>query len=313
MKFRNLGRSGLRVSVIGLGCNNFGGRIGLEATRAVVDTAIECGITLFDTADIYGERGGSETLLGEVLGSRRKDIVLATKFGMEMDDAGLKLGGSRRWMMTAVEDSLSRLKTDWIDLYQYHRPDPLTPVDETLRAFEDLIRQGKVRYIGCSNMPAWQVATAQWTAKEEGATPFASAQDEYSLLVRDAEKELIPALHHYGLGLLPYFPLASGLLTGKYRRNAAMPEGARLTNTQRLANRYLTDTNWERVEKLADFAEAQGRSMVELAFSWLAAQPVVSSVIAGATKPEQIRANVAAANWSLSAEDLAAIDAITKG
>lgn len=312
MKYRNLGRSGLRVSLIGLGCNNFGGRIGLDATRAVVDQAIDCGITLFDTADIYGERGGSETLLGEVLGSRRKDIVLASKFGMEMDDTGAKVGGSRRWMMRAVEESLTRLKTDWLDLYQYHRPDPLTPIDETFRAFEDMIRQGKVRYIGCSNMPSWQVATAQWTAKDIGATPFVSAQDEYSLVVRDAEKELIPTLQHYGLGLLPYFPLASGLLTGKYRRNAPMPEGARLTNTQRLANRYLTDGNWEKAEKLGDYAAAQGRTMVELAFSWLASQPVVSSVIAGATRPEQIAANVKAADWALTADDVAAIDAITR-
>lgn len=312
MKYRNLGRSGLRVSLIGLGCNNFGGRIGLDATRAVVDKAIDCGITLFDTADIYGERGGSETLLGEVLGSRRKDIVLASKFGMEMDDTGAKVGGSRRWMMRAVEESLTRLKTDWLDLYQYHRPDPLTPVDETLRAFEDMIRQGKVRYIGCSNMPSWQVATAQWTAKDIGATPFVSAQDEYSLVVRDAEKELIPTLQHYGLGLLPYFPLASGLLTGKYKRNAPMPEGARLTNTQRLANRYLTDGNWDKAEKLGDYAAAQGRTMVELAFSWLASQPVVSSVIAGATRPEQIAANVKAADWALTADDIAAIDAITR-
>jgi aryl-alcohol dehydrogenase-like predicted oxidoreductase len=312
MKYRNLGRSGLRVSLIGLGCNNFGGRIGLDATRAVVDQAIDCGITLFDTADIYGERGGSETLLGEVLGSRRKEIVLASKFGMEMDDTGAKVGGSRRWMMRAVEESLTRLKTDWLDLYQYHRPDPLTPIDETFRAFEDMIRQGKVRYIGCSNMPSWQVATAQWTAKDIGATPFVSAQDEYSLLVRDAEKELIPTLQHYGLGLLPYFPLASGLLTGKYRRNAPMPEGARLTNTQRLANRYLTDGNWEKAEKLGDYAAAQGRTMVELAFSWLASQPVVSSVIAGATRPEQIAANVKAADWALTADDVAAIDAITR-
>ena len=312
MKYRNLGRSGLRVSLIGLGCNNFGGRIGLDATRTVVDQAIDCGITLFDTADIYGERGGSETLLGEVLGSRRKDIVLASKFGMEMDDTGAKVGGSRRWMMRAVEESLSRLKTDWLDLYQYHRPDPLTPIDETLRAFEDMIRQGKVRYIGCSNMPSWQLATAQWTAKDIGATPFVSAQDEYSLVVRDAERELIPTLQHYGLGLLPYFPLASGLLTGKYKRNAPMPEGARLTNTQRLANRYLTDGNWEKAEKLGDYAAAQDRTMVELAFSWLVSQPVVSSVIAGATRPEQIAANVKAADWALTADDVAAIDAITR-
>ena len=311
MKLKNLGRSGLRVSVVGLGCNNFGGRIDLEATRKVVHRALDCGITLFDTADIYGERGGSETCLGQILGDRRKEIVLASKFGMEMDD-GEKKGGSRRYIMQAVEDSLRRLQTDWIDLYQYHRPDPLTPIDETLRALDDLIRQGKVRYIGCSNMPSWEVATAQWTARDLGTNSFVSAQDEYSLLVRDAEKELIPSAVAYGLGLLPYFPLASGLLTGKYQRNAPMPVDARLTKTQRLADRYLTEKNWQRTEKLADFCEAQGKSMVELAFSWLLAQPVVSSVIAGATKPEQIEANVKAADWNLTAEDLAAIDAITK-
>lgn len=313
MQYRQLGRSGLRVSVIGLGCNNFGGRIGLDATRAVVHKAIDLGVTLFDTADIYGERGGSETLLGEVLDVRRKDIVLATKFGMEMDDAGAKVGGSRRWIMTAVEDSLRRLKTDWIDLYQYHRWDPNTPVEETLRALDDLVRQGKVRYVGCSNMPSWMVATANWTAKQIAATPFICAQDEYSLVVRDAEKELIPTLQHYGMGLLPYFPLASGLLTGKYRRNAPMPEGARLTKTQRLADRYLTEANWAKSEKLIDHAGAQGRSMVELAFSWLASRPTVASVIAGATRPEQVEANVKAADWALTAEDLAAIDAITMG
>ncbi len=312
MKLRNLGRSGLRVSVVGLGCNNFGGRIDLEASRKVVHRALDSGITLFDTADIYGERGGSETCLGAILGDRRKDIVLATKFGMEMDD-GEKRGGSRRHIMQAVEASLKRLKTDWIDLYQYHRPDPLTPIDETLRALDDLIRQGKVRYVGCSNMPSWQVATAQWTARDLGLDAFVSAQDEYSLLVRDAEKELIPAASHYGLGLLPYFPLACGLLTGKYRRNAEMPADARLTKTQRLADRYLTEQNWARTEKLADFCEARGHTMVELAFSWLLSRPIVASVIAGATKPEQIEANVKSADWTLSPEELAEIDAITQG
>lgn len=310
MKLRNLGRSGLRVSAVGLGCNNFGGRIDLEATRKVVHKALDCGITLFDTADIYGERGGSETFLGQILGDRRKEIVLATKFGMEMDDHEKK-GASRRYIMQAVEASLTRLKTDWIDLYQYHRPDPLTPIDETLRALDDLIRQGKVRYIGCSNMPSWEIATAQWTARDIGAQGFVSAQDEYSLLVRGAEKELIPAASAYGLGLLPYFPLACGLLTGKYKRNAEMPADARLTKTQRLADRYLTETNWARTEKLADFCEAQGKTLVELAFSWLLARPIVSSVIAGATKPEQIEANVKAADWALTAEDLAAVDAVT--
>lgn len=311
MLTRNLGRSGLRVSLVGLGCNNFGGRIDLEATRKVVDAAIEHGITLFDTADIYGNRGGSETALGEVLGARRKQIVLATKFGMNMDEEGLKKGGSRAYIMNAVEDSLRRLRTDWIDLYQIHRPDPLTPIDETLRTLEDLIRQGKVRYIGCSNLPSWQVADAHWTAKTHGIEGFASCQDEYSLLVRGAEKELIPAARHFGMSLLPYFPLANGLLTGKYRRNQPMPEGARMTREAQRAGEVLTEENWRKTEKLAAFCEKHGKTLVELAFSWLAAQPVVSSVIAGATRPEQIAANVKAAEWKLSAEELAEIDQIT--
>lgn len=312
MQFRNLGRSGLRVSLVGLGCNNFGGRIDDEAARKVVDAAIEHGITLFDTADVYGNRGGSETVLGALLGARRKDIVLATKFGMDMNDAGTMKGGSRRYIMSAVEASLKRLKTDWIDLYQFHRADPLTPIDETLRALEDLIRQGKVRYVGCSNMPAWQMADAQWTARDLGIHGFASCQDEYSLLVRGAEKDLIPAARHFGMGLLPYFPLANGLLTGKYRRNAPMPEGARMTKEAQRATEVLTDANWDKTEKLAAFCEARGRTLIELAFSWLAMQPVVSSVIAGATKPDQIAANVKAADWVLTVEELAEIDAITK-
>ncbi len=312
MLTRNLGRSGLRVSLVGLGCNNFGGRIDDVAARKVVDAAIEHGITLFDTADVYGARGGSETVLGQLLGPRRKDIVLASKFGMDMNDAGTMKGGSRRYIMSAVEASLTRLKTDWLDLYQFHRADPLTPIDETLRALEDLIRQGKVRYIGCSNMPAWQMANAEWTARDLGINGFASCQDEYSLLVRGAEKDLIPAARHFGMGLLPYFPLANGLLTGKYKRNAPMPEGARMTRESQRANEVLTDINWEKTEKLTAFCEARGKTLVELAFSWLAAQPVVSSVIAGATKPEQIAANVKAAEWALTAEELAEIDTITK-
>ncbi|MDR6872518.1 aryl-alcohol dehydrogenase-like predicted oxidoreductase [Bosea sp. BE125] len=312
MLTRNLGRSGLRVSLVGLGCNNFGGRIDDEAARKVVDAAIEHGITLFDTADVYGARGGSETALGQLLGPRRKDIVLASKFGMDMNDAGTMKGGSRRYIMSAVEASLKRLKTDWLDLYQFHRADPLTPIDETLRALEDLIRQGKVRYIGCSNMPAWQMANAEWTARDLGINGFASCQDEYSLLVRGAEKDLIPAARHFGMGLLPYFPLANGLLTGKYKRNAPMPEGARMTKESKRADEVLTEVNWEKTEKLTAFCEARGKTLVELAFSWLAAQPVVSSVIAGATKPEQIAANVKAAEWALTADELAEIDTITK-
>jgi aryl-alcohol dehydrogenase-like predicted oxidoreductase len=313
MEIRNLGHSGLRVSAIGLGCNNFGARIDRQATAAVLDAAFDHGITLFDTADVYGERGGSETVMGELLGDRRKEIVLATKFGMPMDDGGAKQGGSRRYIMRAVEDSLKRLRTDWIDLYQLHRVDPLTPIEETLRALDDLIRQGKVRYVGCSNLPAWEMAEAEWTSRVEHLHAFVSCQDEYSLLVRGIERDVMPAARKYGLGLLPYFPLASGLLTGKYKRNAPMPEGARLTKTQRLADRYVTDRNWPIVEKLADFAEARGRSMLELAFSWLLAQAPVSSVIAGATRPEQIAQNVKAGDWKLTPEELQEIDTMTAG
>lgn len=312
MEIRNLGKSGLRVSAIGLGCNNFGGRLDLEATRAVVHAAFDQGITLFDTADVYGERGGSEALMGEVLGAMRKDIVLATKFAMPMADDGTKQGASRRYIVAAVEASLRRLKTDYIDLYQQHRHDPLTPIDETLRALDDLIQAGKVRYIGCSNFPAWAMVEAQWTAKSDGLNPFVSCQDEYSLVVRGAENDLVPAARAYGLGLLPYFPLASGLLTGKYRRNASMPAGARLTQTQRLADRYLSDRNWQISEKLIDFAEARGHTALELAFSWLLSQQPVASVIAGATKPEQVVQNVAAGNWVLSPTELAEVDAITR-
>jgi len=312
MKQRALGRSGLQVSLVGLGCNNFGGRTDPEGSRKVVHKALDLGITLFDTADIYGERGGSETVLGQVLGDRRKDIVLATKFGMPMDDAGALKGASRRYILSAVEASLRRLRTDWIDLYQLHTPDPLTPIEETLRALEDLIRQGKVRYIGCSNLPAWQVVEALWTARHLGFNAFVSCQDEYSLLVRGPERELLPAMEAYGLGLLPYFPLASGLLTGKYKRNRPMPEGARLTYTQRLADRYLTEGNWQIVERLDEFCAKRGRSLLELAFSWLTARPAVCSVIAGATRPEQVEQNVKAVDWVLTPEDLAEIDRLTK-
>ena len=313
METRNLGRSGLRVSAIGLGCNNFAGRIDLEATRKVIHRAHDLGITLFDTADVYGNQGGSEDFMGQVMGDMRKSIVLATKFCMPMSDDGSKQGASRRYIMQAVEASLKRLRTDYIDLYQVHRFDPLTPVEETLRALDDLVRQGKVRYIGCSNWASWQMTEAAWIAKAQGLESFASCQDEYSLVVRDAEKELMPAARHLGMGLLPYFPLASGLLTGKYRRNAPMPESSRLTTTQRLADRYLTDKNWAISEKLIDYAEAQGHTALELAFSWLLAQAPVSSVIAGATKPEQLEQNVKAGDWKLTAEDLAAIDRITAG
>jgi aryl-alcohol dehydrogenase-like predicted oxidoreductase len=311
MEIRNLGASGLRVSSIGLGCNNFGGRIDQAATKAVIHAAVDAGITLFDTADVYGERGGSETAMGQVIdAAMRKRIVLATKFGMPMADDDEHQGGSRAWIMRAVEGSLARLKTDWIDLYQLHRPDPRTQLAETLRALDDLVRAGKVRYVGVSNMPAWQVVEANAIAREMGLSAYISCQDEYSLLVRGAEAELMPMMRAHGLGLLPYFPLASGLLTGKYRRNAPMPEGARLTKTQRLADRYLTETNWARSEKLADYAEARGHTLLELAFAWLLAKAPVASVIAGATKPEQIKQNVAAGAWMLDAAAVAEIESL---
>ena len=249
--------------------------------------------------------------MGQILGDDRKRIVLATKFGMPMDDVGVKVGGARRYIMQAVEDSLRRLRTDWIDLYQMHQTDPRTPIEETLRALDDLIRQGKVRYIGCSNFAAWQVVEAAWTARAHNLNPFVSHQDEYSLIFRKPEAELMPATRKYGLGMLPYFPLASGLLTGKYRRNAAMPADARLTKTQRLADRYLTERNWRIAEALGDFVDQRGRTMLELAFSWLLAQAPVTSVIAGATRPEQLEQNVRAGDWVLTPDELAEIARVT--
>jgi aryl-alcohol dehydrogenase-like predicted oxidoreductase len=311
MQVRNLGRSGLRVSVVGIGCNNFGGRIDLEASRKVVHRALDLGITLFDTADTYGERGGSEEALGAILGDRRKDIVLASKFGSPMDDAGVLKGGSRRYIVRAVEASLTRLRTDWIDLYQIHRPDPLTPIEETLRALDDLVAQGKVRYVGSSNFAGWQIVEAEWTARHLGLERFVSAQDEYSLLVRDVEEEIVPAIKAYGIGFLPYFPLASGLLTGKYKRGEPLPEGSRFAGGPNFVKRWMTEENLTRVGELGAFAEARGHTMLELAFSWLASRPFVSSVIAGATKPEQVEKNVAAAGWALSPEEMAEIDRIS--
>jgi aryl-alcohol dehydrogenase-like predicted oxidoreductase len=294
-----------------LGCNNIGWFIDDERSRKTANKAFDLGINFFDTADIYG-RGGSETLLGKLLGDRRKDIVLATKFGMAMDDADTLKGASRRYIMAAAEAILQRLKTDWIDLYQVHRPDPLTPIEETVRALQDLVQQGKVRYIGLSNYPAWQVVDAQWTAKSIGANAFISCQDEYSLLMRDPEKDLIPAAEAHGLGLLPYFPLASGLLSGKYHKNAALPEGSRMANRKGIADRYLTEENWAIVEKLEAFCAQRGHTLLELAFSWPASKPIVSSVIAGATSPEQLEQNVKATEWELTPEELAEVDRLTK-
>lgn len=309
MKFRNLGSSGLLVSEIGLGCNNFGMRLDADGSRKVIHKALDLGITLFDTADVYGNKGGSETQLGEILGSRRKDIVLATKFAMPMDADGKEKGASRAYIMKAVEASLRRLKTDWIDLYQQHRPDPHTPIDETLRALDDLIRQGKVRYIGNSNFASWQVADADWTARHFGTHRFVSAQDELSLVFRKAEIEQLAACTRFGLGFLPYFPLASGLLTGKHRGGTAA-EGSRLANMRGLADRYLTSANLATAERLHTWCEKRGMSMTELAFTWLLERPAVSSVIAGATKVEQVEENAKAGDAKLSADDIREVNAL---
>jgi aryl-alcohol dehydrogenase-like predicted oxidoreductase len=307
---RTLGKTGPRVSLVGLGCNNFGSRTDLEGARNVVHKALDLGVTLFDTADMYGNRGGSEAILGDLLGARRKDIVLATKFGMAMDDAGIMQGAAPAYIKRAVEASLKRLKTDWIDLYQLHQPDPKTPIEATLRALDDLVRDGKVRFIGCSNLAAWQVVEAEWMSRAHGLAAFVSCQDEYSLLVRGIERELVPAMQAYGLGLVPYFPLAGGLLTGKYRRNAPMPSGARLTGSKNMAERYMTEVGWQAVERLAAFAAERGKTPLELAFAWLLAKRPVSSVIAGATTPEQVEQNVGASRWKLTPEDVTAIEAL---
>jgi len=315
MQERNVGKSGLRVSAIGLGCNNFGRPVDLEGSRAVIHKALDLGITLFDCGDVYGRRGGAEKILGEVLGPRRKDIVLVTKFGRPMDSEGRLKGGSRRYIMSAVEASLQRLKTDWIDLYQYHLVDPLTPVEETLRALDDLVHQGKVRYIGCSHMPAWQVVDAMWTSRSNNITSFIACEDEYSLLGRGIERELLPAMEQMELGLLSYYPLASGLLTGKYKRGQPLPADSRFAViTERdYVGQFMTEANMGRLDQLTDFAERRGYKLLDVAMSWLYAQPLVASVIAGVTKPEQVKANVKAAALKLTAEDMAELDKITAG
>ena len=311
METRSLGKDGPKVAVVGLGCNNFGGRLDLEATKKVVHKALDLGITLFDTADVYGgygygNYGGSEEQLGQILGPRRKDIVLATKFGMAMP-AGK--GASQAYILSAVEASLKRLRTDWVDLYQIHRPDPQTPIEETLRALDDLVKQGKVRQIGCSAFSIAQIDAAQATAARAKLTPFATSQDEYSLLERDLEADPLPAIQRHGLGLLPYYPLANGLLTGKYKRNAPAPQGARLAGS---GGRYLNDANWTVLEGLEKFCAARGKTLLQLAFGWLLAHDFIPSVIAGATKPEQIEQNVAAAGWKLSEAEMAELDRLTE-
>ncbi len=312
MEYRNLGNSGLKVSAVGLGCNNFGMRNNAEQTRAIVHRSIDEGVTLFDTADIYGNRGGSEEMLGKALGERRRDVVVASKFGMAMGDGPYLRGGSRRYIAAAAEASLKRLGTDYIDLYQIHMPDPETPQNETLEALNDLVHSGKVRYIGCSNFTAWQTVDACWISRANDLAAYVSAQNQYNLLDRRIERELIPACRQFGVGILPYFPLASGFLTGKYRRGAEPPKGTRLSLIQRMAEQTLTDANFAILERLEKFARDRNHSLLELAIGWLASQPQVSSVIAGATSPEQVSDNVKAGNWKLTSEELSEIDKLTR-
>ena len=310
MRYRSLGESGLQVSVVGLGCNNFGGRLDVDGTRAVVDAAIDAGITLLDTSDTYGGGGGSESALGEVLARRRDQVVLATKFGNQKTDmgygpaAGAK--GGRAYIRRAVAESLRRLRTDHIDLYQLHTPDPVTPVEETIAALHELVAEGKVRYLGHSNFSGWQLADAAHLAAHNSRTPFISAQNHWSLLEREAEAEVVPAARHFGLGVLPYFPLANGLLTGKVRQGQAIPAGTRLAGRQS----YVTPDKLAKVEALITWAQAHGVTILDVAIGALAAQPGCSSVIAGATTAEQVKANAATAEWIPSAAELAEIDRI---
>ena len=312
MSYRRLGMSGLVVSVVGIGCNNFGRKLDADATKNVVDAAFDAGITLFDTADIYGTpHGSSEQFLGAALKGRRDEVVLATKFGMDMGGLnGNDFGalGSRRYIVRAVESSLRRLETDYLDLYQLHLPDEATPIEETLAALDDLVRAGKVRYLGNSNFSGWQIADADWTARAGNHTPFISAQNRYSLLQRGVEDEVVPACEHFGLGLLPFFPLDSGLLTGKYSRGGKPAAGTRLAQ-----DRYqpvLANADWDTVEALTTFGAERGHSLLDVAIAGLAARPAVSSVIAGATTAEQVHANAAAGAWQLSAADVTALETL---
>jgi len=312
VEYRNLGDSGLKISLAGLGCNNFGMRCDTEQTRAVVHRALDEGVTFFDTADIYGNRGGSEELLGKALGKRRREVVVASKFGMPMGAGPYERGASRRYIMAAAEASLKRLDTDYLDVYQLHQPDPDTPQEETLAALDDLVRAGKVRYLGNSNFSGWQVADADWISRTRSLARYVSAQNQYNLLDRRIERDLLPACQKFGLGMLPYFPLASGFLTGKYRRGAEAPKGTRLALMQPMAKQVMTEQNFTTLERLEQFARGRDHTLVELAMSWLACQPLVSSVISGATRPEQVTENVKACGWKLTHEEIKEVDVITR-
>ena len=316
METRSLGKSGLRVSVVGVGCNNFGMSIDEAGTKTVVHKALDLGITLFDTADVYGSQGGSETFLGKALGAKRKDVVLATKFGMAMGEGWqLRGGGSRDYIVRAAEASLRRLGTDYIDLYQIHQPDAATPIEETMRALDDLVRQGKVRYIGHSNFKGWQTADASWTAQSRNLTPFVSAQNRYSLLTRDIESDLVPACEAHGVSILPYFPLESGLLSGKYKHGEKPAAGTRwaawAAHVPGYAKQFFSDEKFAQVGKLQSLCDMYGHSMLDVAVGWLLSRPYVASVIAGATKAEQLEQNVKAAAWRPGAEEAGKIEEIT--
>jgi aryl-alcohol dehydrogenase-like predicted oxidoreductase len=308
MEYRDIGTSDLKVSVVGLGCNNFGARMDLATARTLVHHAIDRGINHFDTADIYGPRGKSEEMLGEILGSKRKDVVVATKFGMVFDEAGTMKGASRKYIMTAIEGSLRRLRTDYIDLYYQHRADPSVPIEETLRALDDLVKQGKVRHIGNSNFDGGQLDEADAAARKLGLTRFICAQDELSLIKRHVEKDRTPAMVRNKIALVPYFPLASGLLTGKYRRGAPAPAGTRLAAKNRLSDLFWTQENLELTYRIVEFSEQHKLNVLDVAFAWLLEKPFVPSVIAGASRPDQIDANIKAAAARLSGAELGALD-----
>ena len=308
MEFRQLGDSGLKVSAIGLGTNNFGGRLDREGTALVVDQALDEGINLLDTSNTYGG-GLSEEYIGRALKGKRHEALIATKVSGKMGEGPNRSGNSRKHIMAEVEESLRRLDTDYIDLYQIHFTDESTPIEETLRALDDLVRAGKVRYIGCSNFSAWQVCEAVWTSRSLGINSFVSVQPHLSMMVREPEKELVPFCNQYGIGILPYFPLANGFLTGKYRRGQPTPSGTRLSENDR---DMFTDANFDLLEALERFAEERGHTLLELAFAWLLARPMVSSVIAGATKTDQVTANAKSSGWHLTGEDLEEIDAILR-
>jgi aryl-alcohol dehydrogenase-like predicted oxidoreductase len=309
MQDRHVGKSGLRVSAVGLGCNNFGWRIEVDEARRVVHRAIDLGVTLFDTADVYGSSWGrAEEVLGEVIHGQRDKIVLVSKFGRSQ--AGGAVDNSRSYALKAIEASLKRLRTDWIDVYMVHFPDAATPTDETLRALDDIVSSGKARYIACSNFAAWRVVEAKWVSRELRAHSFICAQNEYSLLARRVEQDLIPALNACDMGLMPYLPLAGGMLTGKYLNEGA--QGRLADNFLNLGSRFLSERNKEIVRGLDGFARERGHTILELAVSWLVAQPLVCGVIAGATMPEQVDENIRAADWSLTSEEFGQVDRLTK-